>query len=1045
MSPLDRRRFLTSVGALGAFTTSGLEPAAAHDGPGGGAADRADGSDGIDDMDGMDTAPAAEALARLLPGHHTQIRLHALPADSGGDRWTVRAVPGGLAVGGTTPAVMVAAVGTYLRQTARADISWNGEQLALPPRLPAPAAPLAGRALVPHRFAGNDTVEGYTGAYRTWAQWERALDVLALHGVNEVLVHVGTDALYHAVLGEFGYSDAEARAWIPAPAHQPWWVLQNMSAFGGPVSARLLAARAELGRRITHRLRELGMTPVLPGYFGTVPEDFAVRNPGARVVPQGGWVGFQRPGWLDPRDPHFARVAASFYRRQHELLGSDRSAGLYKMDLLHEGGRPGDVPVGEAARAVEAALRTARPEALWAVLGWQHNPRREILQAVDRTRMLILDGLSDRFPTVVDREADWLGTPYAFGSIWNFGGHSAMGANTPDWLELFPRWRDKAGSALAGVAVLPEAADNNPVALALLTQLAWTQGEIDPAAWFRSYALSRYGAPDEHAAAAWEVLRTTAYGTRRTDSFSESADSLFCARPALTAAAAAAWSPRRERYDTTAFDRALTELLAVAPRLRASSAYRYDLMDVARQVLANRSRLLLPQLRAAYEDGDRARLGELSALWLELIRRSDRIVATDPQHLLGRHLAQARSWAADSREAARLEYDCRSLLTTWGPRSGSEAGLHDYANRDWQGLLGDFYHGRWARYLAELDAALAEGRAPREIDWFAHEDGWARQTGGGYPTEPQGDITLLAGELAHALARDPHQVLLSAAVSRGADSSVTLTATLTNRNGFAAARTVGLRLPLPPGVRAEALTPLYADGLAPGRSLTARWRLPLHDASEPVLRLPVRAEFTAAGRAGSAVAAVRLVAAPGVAAPYRTADFNQAVFGASGARLAIEGGGADLWGRTSQFGAVYRADALADGATATVRVTGQEATGPWARAGLIVRSDLAVQGAPGFLNLAVTPEHGCVLSWDTDGDGTLDANRPAGALRPPVLLRLTRNGDTYTGSCSADGARWQQVGSATVPGGGAAADVGVFMTAAGTRRGVAEFEDFTVA
>ena len=50
------------------------------------------------------------------------------------------------------------------------------------------------------------------------------------------------------------------------------------------------------------------------------------------------------------------------------------------------------------------------------------------------------------------------------------------------------------------------------------------------------------------------------------------------------------------------------------------------------------------------------------------------------------------------------------------------------------------------------------------------------------------------------------------------------------------------------------------------------------------------------------------MAGPG-SAPYRTASFNDAVFGQSWDALAIEGGGADLWGGTNEFATIYRAAA----------------------------------------------------------------------------------------------------------------------------------------
>ncbi|WP_371673044.1 alpha-N-acetylglucosaminidase C-terminal domain-containing protein [Streptomyces sp. NBC_00289] len=1026
---LTRRRVLTGMAALGgavlpAWPQSALAATAGS----------------------RDTSPAAAALRRIVPAHHRQVTLRAI-AGNGGDRFRVTGSTGDIRIEGTSPAVLLTGFNTYLARVAKADVSWNGEQLNLPRLLPAPAGEITGTANVPHRFGFNDTNEGYTGAYRDWAAWERELDVLALHGINEVLVYIGADAVYYDTFRDFGYTDAELRSWIPAPSHQPWWLLQNMSGFGGPVSRQLIERRAGLARKIVDRVRELGMTPVLPGYFGTVPDGFAARNPGAALVPQGTWGAFRRPDWLDPRSRLFTQVAAAFYRHQRTRLGDST---MYKMDLLHEGGNAGDVPVGEAAKAVEAALRKAHPGAVWAILGWQDNPRREILDAVDRSRMLIVDGLSDRYTTVTDRESDWDDTPYAFGSIWNFGGHTPIGANTPDWVDLYPKWRDKDGSALAGIAMMPEGADNNPAAMALLTDLAWTPGTIDLDDWFASYATSRYGARDPHAVAAWKVIRDTAYNMTRADGWSEAPDGLFGARPSLGADKAAAWGPAAERYDTTAFDAALTELLQVAPRFRDSSAYRYDLADVTRQVLSNRSRLLLPQIKAAYEARDKKRFADLTRTWLSWMKLLDKVLATSPQHLLGPWLADARSWGATTAERNKLEYDARSLITTWAGRESSEEGLHDYANREWSGLVGGLYLTRWKTYFGELSAALATDRQPADIDWFALEDDWAHRHDT-YPVEATGDIHRLARQVRATLAADPHQAALTASADKASvtpGQPVTLTVSFTNRNGFAPATGVTLSVEAPDGMTARPVGATTNASVAPGETFTATFALTLTQAGDTlVTRVPASASFTSGGARGSASASVRVMAGSGVRDPYLTASFNDAVFGQSGDTLAIEAAGADLWGGTNEFGTIYRAGAYQDTSVATVKVVSQDTTGGWARAGLIVRNDLSANGSAGYVNLAVTPSNGCALSWDANGDGTFDSIAMSGSLGAPAHLRLTRAGGTYTGECSSDGITWTTVGTATPGSAAATQDVGVFMTAAngwtGTR-GIAEFQDFTV-
>ena len=278
------------------------------------------------------------------------------------------------------------------------------------------------------------------------------------------------------------------------------------------------------------------------------------------MVPQGNWGAFKRPDWLDPRTTAFAEVAAAFYRHQTELFGDST---MYKMDLLHEGGNPGDVPVAEAAAGRRSGAAEGPPGGHLGDPRLAVQPARALLDAVDKDRMLIVDGLSDRWTTVTDRESDWGGTPYAFGSIWNFGGHTPMGANAPDWVEQFTKWRDKPGSALAGIAMMPEAADNDPAALALFTELAWRGARSTWTPGSPSTPTPATAARDPHAAAAWKTIRDTAYNMTRADSWSEAPDGLFGARPSLAANKAAAWGPEADRYDTTAFDTALTELLRV--------------------------------------------------------------------------------------------------------------------------------------------------------------------------------------------------------------------------------------------------------------------------------------------------------------------------------------------------------------------------------------------------------------------------------------------------------------------------------------------------
>ena len=691
-------------------------------------------------------------LVRLLPRQARQFELTTLPRDAGHDRFRISSANGRIEIAGSTPSALLFGVNWYLKYVARVQISPDGDRVGGAP-LPLPRAVIERSTPYAYRFALNENVDGYTAPYWSWARWQREIDVLALSGINAVLVERGTDSVLYRTFRDFGYSDSEIRGWLAAPAHQNWQLMGNLCCFGGPVSRGLLRKRLVSARRIVARLRELGITPVIPGYYGIVPADFQRRFPAAHVVPQGEWAGFTRPGWLDPRDPMFARLAAAFYRHQRELFGD---TGIYDMEVFQEGGASGDVPVAEAARDVQDALLTAHPGARWMMLAWQGNPRQDLLAGVDRSRLFIIDIDHSRVPRE-QRQRDFRDAPFLFGGLWEFGGRTTLGADVRDLTDRLQRVGRTNGN-MVGTAVFTEGMDTNPFMFDLFTEMAWRPNPVDIQAWTRAYVRRRYGAADPHAFAAWDVLIHTAYDIRIDQVIFNSErdaaqESLFDAQPGLTVDRASNWSPEGMRYSAAAFAKALPQMLQVAPALRSSVTYRYDLVDIARQTLANQSRVLLPQINTAYRGRDRQRFEALTQCWLGLMDLQDRLLASDRFFLLGRWLDPVPSWASSPAEQARLEFDARSLLTIWGDRQASDAGaLHDYSNRDWAGLTGDYYRMRWQRYFHALDESLRTGIAPQPIDWFSLGEQWSRGHRR-YSDQPTGDAHALAAQVARAVGR----------------------------------------------------------------------------------------------------------------------------------------------------------------------------------------------------------------------------------------------------------------------------------------------------
>jgi alpha-N-acetylglucosaminidase len=696
------------------------------------------------------TAPAEGVLARLMPGLAPQFKLALVEKADHKDYFRITGTTGHIRVEAATQPTLLYGVNWYLKYVAHLQVSTDGSQLgAVNLALPAPPAPIEKPALYPIRYALNENADGYSAPYWDEQRWQHEIDVLALNGTNAILIERGSDLVLYKTFRDAGYPDEAIRSWIVEPAHQNWELMGNMCCFEGPISMELLKKRAESAKKLIAMLRGLGITPVLPGYYGIVPADFATRNPGAHVITQGDWNGFTRPGWIDPRDPHFAKLAESFYRHQHELYGDST---IYDMEIFQEGGASGDVPVSEAAKNVQEALESAHPGALWMLMGWQQNPTQELLAALDKQHVLIADIEQGRIPRE-HRDEEFHGASWLYGGLWEFGGRTTLGAPLYDYAVRFPRMAKQPGSHIEGTALFTEGLDTNPFAFDLYTEMAWHAEPVDLPTWTDGYAWRRYGAEDPHAQRAWQILLKTAYGYHADGLMHHGepdapSDSVFNAQPSLTATHAATWSADALRYNQDDLKPALTELLKVAPALRTTETYRYDLVDVARQVLANEARVLLPEIKQAYEAKDEQAFAKYTAEWLHDMQLEDDLLQTDSHFLLGRWLSYVPPWASSPAEAAKLNYDARSILTTWGDRHASETGLHEYGNRDWAGLVRDYYEPRWKIYFDSLAKSMASGEASATIDWFAFGDAWNRSRNSYSPT-PQGD----SYEAALAIAR----------------------------------------------------------------------------------------------------------------------------------------------------------------------------------------------------------------------------------------------------------------------------------------------------
>ena len=122
--------------------------------------------------------------------------------------------------------------------------------------------------------------------------------------------------------------------------------------------------------------------------------------------------------------------------------------------------------------------------------------------------------------------------------------------------------------------------------------------------------------------------------------------------------------------------------------------------------MSNRFEQRFADYKAAYEKGDTAELAARKQELLGTFDTLEELLGSQPYFLVGKWIADARSWGADATEADYFESNARNLLTTWGDRGNL---LTDYADRSWAGLVGTYYKGRWEMFFKAVDEAMAAG------------------------------------------------------------------------------------------------------------------------------------------------------------------------------------------------------------------------------------------------------------------------------------------------------------------------------------------------
>lgn len=687
---------------------------------------------------------AAEALVeRVTNGRGDDFRVVISAQQTNGrDYFALYGKDGKVVLEGTDGVCVASALNHYLQEWCGCHISWCGSTVELPEELPMPQTKTTKTSPYKYRYCFNYCTFNYTMSWWDKERWQWEIDFMALNGINMPLAVTGQNSVWQRVYRSLGFSDEELEGFFSGPAYFNWFWMGNLDGWGGPLPQSFFRKHEELQKFILRNERALGMKPVLPAFTGHVPPSFEEKFPDVRVR-KTSWVNFPEVAVLDPKEEMFDVIGERFIREQAALYGTNH---LYSADTFNENDPPStdSAYLAGMGRKVFESMKAADSEAVWVMQGWlfHHSDDfwgeseiKALLGAVPDDSMIILDLWSERFP-VWQRTEAYYGKPWIWCMLHNFGQNTTLSGNAVRVAQAPAAALASPNSGkMCGIGLTPEGIEHNPMMFAMMLENVWREEPINVDEFVADYLEERYGTSSEKAKQAWSLIVESVYNNDVTNGGPES---IITGRPNFKKNPGGTTNVKLH-YDQMELAQAWDLLLECAEECAASEGYRYDLVDITRQVMANHATVLQQRCAQAYESGNIEAFDNAANQFISYLCDFDRLLSSRTEFLLGRWLESAKAMGTSEAESALYEHNARNLLTTWGNK---DCRIRDYACRHWSGLISGFYLPRWQRFFESVREAMVAGKP---FDQEAFNEGskeWEWQWTFGkecYSTQPQTD------------------------------------------------------------------------------------------------------------------------------------------------------------------------------------------------------------------------------------------------------------------------------------------------------------------
>lgn len=653
----------------------------------------------------LSASPTEMEVARKVIERFSQtvtlpIQLKSLPADTSDCPAYQTSVSNGiLQISGSNGVALCKGFYDFVKSQGAGISSWSGNRLEF-------KGPLMQEGVkrvvspVPHHYYFNVVTYGYTTPYWNWARWQKEIDWMALHGIDMPLALLAHEAITARVFKKLGLTQDEIERYFVGPAHLPWMRMGNISHLDGPLPEEWHQDQIALQHKILQRMRDLGMTPICPGFSGFVPQAIQRLYPDIKLV-ETKWGGHFNNWMISPDQALFSTIGELFIHEWEQEFGT---CSHYLVDSFNEM----DVPfpphgtseryqmISDYGEKVYQSIKAASPQAIWVMQGWMFGYQRNIwdeaslralVSKIPDDKILLLDLAVDYSKHFWRNGANWVFYKGFFNKAWVYSVIPNMGGKTglTGILDFYANGHLDALQSplrgnLQGIGMAPEGIENNEVIYELMADAGWSRQPIKLDAWLKNYNLCRYGKSPDALTDYWAGMQTSVYG-----SFTDHPRYNWQFRPGTI--------KQGSINANMDFYKAIESFASCAEELKNSPLYQADLAELTAAYVGGKLEILIQASELSMQSGDMETTLKHEAEIKALMLGMDALLQSHPVHRLDLWLGHARNHGSNEELKNYYEKNARRLVTIWGPP------IDDYAAKIWSGLIRDYYVPRREEYL----------------------------------------------------------------------------------------------------------------------------------------------------------------------------------------------------------------------------------------------------------------------------------------------------------------------------------------------------------